>query len=547
MRTILIVDDEPFIVNGLVGLIKEADFPGLEVFKANSAQEAIQWFERTAMDIVLTDISMPGMDGLELQKRIAQQWPRCKVIFLTGYNDFEYIKEAIHYRAVDYILKTEGDQAILLAVQKALDELDSEIEKGEQLEKAQLLLQAAMPMLRDELLSDVLHGTLHPAVDLEQQLIDLQLPLLPDKPVMLILCRLDDGNNLSPADTRLLLYAVQNIAEEYLSASAHLHSIIHAKSQVVWFVQPMTHDVHEDCPGDSVPLTRLVHSMVERIQQTCKELLRLKLSFAVANQFIAWTAMPEQFDSLRRTLRRSLGMGHELLLIDEAADPVSSAQSPDAYMRRIQKEIAQLEICLESGNASEFNHTLGELLHDIAPPNPGLQLAASFQLMAMILSYTASDGLIQSLTESIDLNQLQQIDVHNRWEDTLLQIAQISEAIFSLKAGMVNQHERSLVHQIRQYIAAHLDGDLSLTRIGEVVCLNPFYLSRLYKQLTGESLTDTIMSARLTEAKQLLKSSNEKVQHIATLVGFESAAYFTRFFKKATGHAPQEYRELSRS
>jgi len=546
MRTILIVDDEPFIVNGLVGLIKEADFPGLEVFKANSAQEAIQWFERAAMDIVLTDISMPGMDGLELQKRITQQWPRCKVIFLTGYNDFSYIKEAIHYRAVDYILKTEGDQAILLAVQKALDELDSEIEKGEQLEKAQLLLQAAMPMLRDELLSDVLHGTLHPSVNLEQQLIDLQLPLLPDEPVMLVLCRLDDGNNLSPADTRLLLYAVQNIAEEYLSASARLQSIIHAKSQVIWFVQPLTRDVHEDY-RDSVTLIRLVHSMVERIQQTCKELLRLKLSFAVAKQFIAWTALPGQFDSLRRTLRRSLGMGHELLLIDEAADPVSSAQSPDAYMRRIQKEMVQLEICLESGNASEFNRTLGELLHDISPPNPGLQLAASFQLMAMILSYTASDGLMQSLTESIDLNQLQQIDAQDRWEDTLLQIAQISEAIFRLKAGMVNQHERSLVHQIRQYIAAHLDGDLSLTRIGEVVCLNPFYLSRLYKQLTGESLTDTIMSARLSEAKQLLKNSNEKVQHIATQVGFESAAYFTRFFKKATGHAPQEYRELSRS
>ncbi len=88
MRRILIVDDEPFIVNGLAGMMKEATELDLEVYKAESAEEAIDWLERTAIDIVLTDINMPGMDGLELQQIIVKQWPRCKVIFLTGHTEF---------------------------------------------------------------------------------------------------------------------------------------------------------------------------------------------------------------------------------------------------------------------------------------------------------------------------------------------------------------------------------------------------------------------------------------------------------------------------
>ncbi|WJH32649.1 response regulator [Paenibacillus sp. CC-CFT747] len=532
MRSILIVDDEPFIVNGLAGMIKEADFKDLEVYKACSAAEAIDWFERAVMDIVVTDISMPGMDGLELQQQILKHWPRCKVIFLTGHNDFNYIKQAIHYRAIDYILKTEGDQAIRIAVGKALKELEREIEAEVLVGRARLQLHAALPLLQNEFLYELLHGELNSKVLVQDQINDLNLPLRECLPVLLLIGKVDTGLDMDSFNKMLILYAIQNIAEEYMSPSVALHSFTYDKSKVVWLIQPKCQEEIKETRR----WHRMILGMVERIQQTCKELLKVTLSFAVAGEFSAWTLIPDQFERLQRLMRKSLGMGHELLLVDEDTRPYSVTPSLDVQLRRIDQYTLRLLKCLESNNKKEFVQELSNLMNnDNAFTDPDLRLAISFQLFSMAMTYVTKEGLWNTLKESVDLDRLLKLDYHSNWEDTLNDLALIGEAIFSLKEGSVERQERSLVNKIKLHIEQHLADDLSLTRIGELVSLNPFYLSRLYSQLAGESLTETIMNARLVEAKRQLKVSNSKIQDIATKVGFESASYFTRFLKKQPG------------
>ncbi len=547
MRRILIVDDEPFIVNGLAGMIKEADFAELEVYKANSAIEAIDWFERTSMDILLTDISMPGMDGLELQQRIVKQWPRCRVIFLTGYNDFSYIKEAIHHRAVDYILKTEGDQAILTAVQKALEELNLEFESGVQLHRAQTQLQAALPFLQKEFLLELLHGELQLGTPLQEQMNELNLAFIESAPVLIVMGKVDEWSETTSADKALLLYAVQNIAEEYLSSSVKSQSFAFDKTKIVWLIQKLPPSVSQDVAIDDRWLARFALGTVERIQQTCKELLKLKLSFVVAREWCTWASIPEQFEQLNRVMRRSFVMGYELLLTDELASPTTEMPTKDSQMKMIQKQTAQLELFLISGQQMEYKQKLMELMNDSTfLSDSELRLIASYQFLSMIMTFAMNEGLMKMVTESMGVNNLLSLGSQSHWEETIIRLAEIGEAILQHKEGMTNQHGRSLVYKIKQYIDGHLSGDLSLTRLGELVSLNPIYLSRLYKQLTGEGLSETIMSVRLTEAKRQLKDTNDKVQDISTRVGFESAAYFTRFFKKATECTPQEYREHTR-
>lgn len=150
MYRLLIVDDEPYTVDGLYELLQDSTMPELDLYKACSAEEALQWLLRVKIDIVLSDIRMPGMDGLQLRKKVKERWPLCKFIFLTGMNDAGYARQALRDGSVDYILKTEGDEPILKSIRAAIDALDRELLNDRHLLSAKVRLKQALPALRND-------------------------------------------------------------------------------------------------------------------------------------------------------------------------------------------------------------------------------------------------------------------------------------------------------------------------------------------------------------------------------------------------------------
>jgi len=113
-----------------------------------------------------------------------------------------------------------------------------------------------------------------------------------------------------------------------------------------------------------------------------------------------------------------------------------------------------------------------------------------------------------------------------------------------VSASKVDYEEGKVIQKIKSYISENLEKDLSLTRLAEVVYLNPSYLSRLYKQATGENLSDYITERRIAHARELLASTNMKISDISAAVGISNPAYFTILFKKYTGISPQQYRNV---
>ena len=133
---LLIVDDEDIITDWLYKVFHRLMPEKLDVCKAYSAKEALQWMSRTRIDIVLTDIRMPGMNGLELSDEIQAFWPRCKVIFLTGYSEFDYAYKAIQMTDVRYLLKTEGYDKVTSTVQEVMQEIEHENQISKMLEQS---------------------------------------------------------------------------------------------------------------------------------------------------------------------------------------------------------------------------------------------------------------------------------------------------------------------------------------------------------------------------------------------------------------------------
>ena len=125
MYRILIVDDEPMIVEGLCALFEEQDAVQLEVYKACLAAEALGIMNRRRIDILLTDIRMPAVSGIELMQRVRANWPACRIIFLTAFEEFEYAYAALKNPGVRFLLKTESHEAILRAVSECVAELEA--------------------------------------------------------------------------------------------------------------------------------------------------------------------------------------------------------------------------------------------------------------------------------------------------------------------------------------------------------------------------------------------------------------------------------------
>lgn len=121
MYRVLIIDDEEFITNSLATLLENTDNYDMDVYKAYSGSEAIRLLNEIKFDIVISDICMPGITGIELAKIIREKWPLSQVILLTGYDDFKYAQQAIQHKVTRYILKSDGDEALLDAIRECID------------------------------------------------------------------------------------------------------------------------------------------------------------------------------------------------------------------------------------------------------------------------------------------------------------------------------------------------------------------------------------------------------------------------------------------
>ncbi|WP_158560423.1 response regulator transcription factor [Paenibacillus contaminans] len=550
MYRLLIVDDEPIIVNGLVDFFSQHEKWPLEVYGAYSAEEALELLLQMRLDIVITDIGMPEMDGLQLQKKITQQWPRCKLIFLTGYNDFQFVQEAIRYNGVDYVLKAEGDEAIVRAVEKAIEYSREELRKEQLMQQADKQLRLALPALQKELLRNIVHGDFIAVRRLSEQFAELTVPLDAEREVLMVLARIDSYKpSYSVYDRGLLAYAIQNVVSEFLQGSVHMASVDMEFSRVLWFIQPKASEESgsQHDPSDSENkwsnCASFVQGSLESIQQTCKELLEVPISFVMDNNPAPWTEASQLYETYNRMLSQGLGMGTELLLTCRSTAP--EPQSAPFNAGKMKKRLELLKLQLENGQKEAFDSTYLELMNEGAryPDESGIRQEIYYSLVPMFLACINRDR-IGDLGPQLDTSKLTHMESHSSWGAVTEYLHGISSAVFAKTQAGMQHEEHTVVKKIHRYIHDNLDGDVSLVRIGDVVGHNSKYLSRLYKKITGEDLSQYIANTKLSRAQTLLKETEMKIYEISAAVGFLSEPYFYRFFRNAAGITPQEYRDM---
>lgn len=552
MYGLLIVDDEPVIVDGLVVLFQNAGLPGLEIFEANSAAEALDCLQRARIDIVLADIQMPGMDGLELMKKIRLQWPRCKVIFLTGHDNFEYAQTAIRCGISDYLLKTEHEEVFVRAVEKAIEELSEDFRNEDLINTAEQRMQASLPLLRKEYIADLIQDDPDVLQVIGQQFQALKIPLDHKSSVLMALIRIDGwGSRRYRPDRTSGVYAVESIAERYLSARLNVFSIIHDRSCILLFMQPKSWE-EKACSSETARKQALLFAggTLESILEACKGYLDVDITLVSRSKFCKWEEIGKSFSILRSLLNRSSGLSQGTIILenDTAADELTESLEYGHMVQFRKKKVQMLEVYLEGGMREEFKRQYFELITmaGYEHGNTGItQYDLYYALVSMFLSYMCKSSLQGTLSGKIDLRRMVRMDEHASWEDVVDYFEEIADILFNFNEENRADNGQVLIRKIRTYIREHISEDISLTRLADVFHYNPFYLSHMYRQLSGESLSEFISSVKFNRSKELLKQNHMKILEISRAVGFESASNFTRFFRRLAGMSPQEYRELA--
>ncbi len=556
MYRLLIVDDEEIIVNGLYDILSNLDSVDLEVYRAYSGEEAIAWLSRTRIDIVLTDINMPEIDGIQLLDEIKKRWSWCRVIFLTGHSEFNYAYKAIQYSNVSYILKTEGYDKIIRTVEAVFGELRDENEANEMIQNAKDQINLAKDLFCQKYFTALLNNDTTLQIS-QQEFERLYVNLNSEEPVMLVLGKiLSLPKTIDFWEKNQIMYSIKQMIVRYFAMHVNCLVIPLSNGRIAIFVQmKKTADYPEQ---NDVSTSMFLKGTLELVQSACREKLKAPINFVLAESFCKWKDVAEKYVELIDLLSKHINHDVETI-IDESEyrkqrqTLVSTSENThDNATTQLQKllyskNLNNLYQYVEMGEEEEYFNSFEkwlEPLSEIQDKNDVIALETYHTLITFFLSCINRAQLAPQFSVFCNINKLHDSENYTSWKEAADHLADLSHKLFYVQKEEEDKRTNEIILFVQQYIETHLAEDLSLTSLSEKTYLNPSYLSRLYHQTTGHKLSAFIETTRINKAKELLENPNEKVYEIAKKVGYDAATSFTRLFKKVEGISPLEYKNL---
>ncbi len=543
MFRLLLVDDERPVVEGLEEIIPWEDLRIVQVHTAYSGQEALNAMKKYAIDIVVTDIQMPGMSGIELIKEIEQRSPRTKCILLSGHAEFEYAKQAIQSNVIDYLLKPIRSQTLIDSVNRAQELLRQEWEQIGSHERSVQALRENLPLLRENLLKELLQGGRIREEEWERKRQTLDVPFAPGDDCSLVLVRMDELGRVGEAHPSLAEFAVGNIAAEVFSAGFHTWTCKVDHGFLI-FVVKLTQDRaaeirREDEEDWTKSRKHLLEETASRFQSTVKHYLNCKVSILIGE----WGVFPGGLQMLYRQALSSL-----IKYVGDSEDFFLASMEEKRKVTALRglHEHPTIAHLLEVGHWKQAYGKVGDIFSELNRINARHReflMEAYFSISGAVAMTAHNNGyLLSEVLGDEDYAAMMQ----PAYDSARTLEALTYRVLNKLEARMIADLEGnrlSIVQKVHAFIDKNLDTDVSLQSISDHVYLHPVYLSKVYKLETGEGLSEYINRTRMEKACHLLKNSRRKIYEIAESLGYQTN-YFIRVFKRQYGMTPQEYRRI---
>ena len=502
MWKVLLADDEPFVREGLRELIawEELGYSLEGCYK--NGKEILENIPLISPELVILDIQMPVMDGLEAAKIIRDKWPQTAVILLTAYSEFQYAKQAIDYRVSSYVMKRnvlEDLPGVLVKMKQQLEQTHGDKKR------------------KSRMMSLLLH---------ESEYID---PLSE--------CSESTYRWFTEHFKRFRMLVVQGCRGEKESdepMKEQMQEKINAAFEG-WEIQILAVSVME-----YVVLVSMEQKEEEELKTRCHSLLSCG---GEGTLLLAVSRIYKGIDKVSGAYREILNYLSTHFLDWNESEPnlIFTDRETTSGDEEISLIMNQMITAMENGDKSKASGEADSFLNCIRKYSDVRIRSACMTLLAecrrVCREFGWEDEEILHVT-------------HEEGDTRIFRSTSISELVGWLrkcvlavaeKTGSEKENEDDLIGRTKAFVEKNYARKLTLDDVAGAVYVNKSYLSRVYKQKTGENLFDTINRRKIEEAKRQIAEGKKKIWEIAELVGVEDTAYFSKMFKRYTGLSPREY------
>lgn len=523
---VMIIDDEEEVREAIKRTLPWEELGFLVTDTAENGEEALEKADLMSPDVVLTDIQMPFMDGLTFCHHLKEKISNVKIVIFSGYDEFEYAKEAIKLEVEEYLLKPVDKEELKRVFLRLKQTLDEERDQRRNINRLQKYYSESLPLLKEQFLTGLLFHRLS-NTEIEEYH-SLYGGMDRDGRYAVMVLNFKEANNESMIDSKLLPLSIKTMAEEDLSRNFQCELVNHLGTviAVVWM-------------KSEVSMSLLIRSA----QRICKEgqrVLGINLCAGVGRTYTGLQKLHYAYEEGKSAAEYSVFLGaNQVIYIEDIEKDTIEGDLVD------EKLIDGILRAIKVGSKEELQTALVEFIQGISRlSDPMLQMRVSYaeiivKLIRLCKAYhlpILHNGQFEEevLKGSDKINTLALMK--ERLEGYCLNIQE------QIRAEQKDS-SKVLASKAREYILQNYkDSSCSVEKVCHSIGISAAYFALIFKKEMGTSFVNYLTKVRMEQAEQLLMTTQEKAYIIAGQVGYDEPNYFSYAFKKYYGVSPIRYR-----
>ena len=530
--SIIFIDDEELMRESFQKLVdwNAHQFNVVGIFK--NGESAWEYLESHTVDIIITDINMPFMDGISLLEHIRERSLKSRVLFLTGYEYFEYAHKAVQLKAFDFLLKPVTPEKLLQAAQGAALDIEKE-------ELSEAAVGKNLEFLQSHFISQLLYGKIK-KTEIQKEAKKVKMPIDQDSWLtMMAVVDTKEGKKIPEGEGGEVKRLLQ---ERILEKKKNIETLAGTSFQI-YFARTVSIHLQMVLTSERKELftKEFIHDFTDSLLTLEKELPEYRVTFAVGRSKCSIEELPESFERVRHAAdNRHILKGNDwkvVYTVDSLWDKKEELQvvlPTDTLLHHIRL-----------GMIEEVEQDIRGIYEPFR--NKEYISLESAKMVTTELAITAFKGEVAFQDESVSylyyLNHIQQLTTLDEMEEDILQFAKnITE-----KRKKGGNHKKKTAEAALEYLKQnYMKVELNLNEVADHLNISVPYLAVLFKQETKQNFGAHLLEIRMEKAKELLRTTSDTIGEIAEKTGYSGANYFTVCFKKYTGIAPGAYRDQAK-